>query len=85
MTTLQNPKDMSRRKFMAVAGGAVGLSAMAAMGFSPEREAYGANIPKIDIDKMTYTENESDVLVIGGGMAGLFAAVRRHMMQVPKL
>ena len=78
MTTFQNPKDMSRRKFMAVAGGAAGLAAMAAMGLSAERAECSANIPKIDIDKITYAENEAEVLVIGGGMAGLFAAVKAH-------
>ena len=78
MTTIQNPKEMSRRKFMAVAGGAAGLAAMAAMGVSAERGECSANIPKIDIDKITYAENEAEVLVIGGGMAGLFAAVKAH-------
>lgn len=78
MTTLQNPKDMSRRKFMALAGGAAGLAAMAAMGLSAEHGECSANNPEIDIDKIRYAENEADVLVVGGGMAGLFAAVKAH-------
>ena len=78
MTTFQNPKDMSRRKFMALAGGAAVLAAMAAMGLSAEHGECSANIPEIDIDKMTCAQNEADVLVIGGGMAGLFAAVKAH-------
>ena len=60
MTTLQNPKDMSRRKFMALAGGAAGLAAMAAMGLSAEHGECSANNPEIDIDKMTCAQNEAD-------------------------
>jgi succinate dehydrogenase/fumarate reductase flavoprotein subunit len=78
MTTSQNPKDMSRRKFMALAGGAAGLAAMTAMGISAEHGECGANIPEIDVDKMTYGENATEVLVVGSGMAGLFAAVKAH-------
>ena len=78
MTHFQNPKEMSRRKFMAIAGGAAGLAAMAGMGLSPGQGACGPNLPEIDIDNMTVAENEADVLVVGGGMAGLFAAVKAH-------
>ncbi len=74
----QHPKEMSRRKFMTIAGGATGLAAMAAMGLSASRGACSANIPEIDIDKITVAEKKADVLVVGGGIAGLFAAVKAH-------
>ena len=74
----QNLKNMSRRKFMAIAGGAAGLAVMASMGLSAERGECSANIPAIDIDKIAVAENEADVLVVGGGIAGLFAAVKAH-------
>lgn len=78
MTSSQKTKDMSRRKFMAIAGGTAGFAAMAAMGLSPEQGECSPNIHAIDVDKMAYAEDEADVLIIGGGMAGLFAAVKAH-------
>jgi len=74
----QRTTNMSRRTFMSLAGGATGLAAMAAMGIFPERGECSANISEIDADKMAYAQNKADVLVIGSGMAGLFAAVKAH-------
>ncbi|MCG8552528.1 MAG: FAD-binding protein [Desulfobacterales bacterium] len=78
MTSSQKLKDVSRRRFMTLAGGAAGLAAMAAFGVFPEQGMCSTNVPEIDMDKITNIENETDVLVIGGGMAGLFAAVKAH-------
>lgn len=75
MKNSKKQTDMSRRTFMAMAGGAASLAAMAAMGIPTECRA---NIPDIDIDEMTREEKEVDVLVVGSGMAGVFAAVKAH-------
>nr|WP_320014205.1 FAD-binding protein [uncultured Desulfobacter sp.] len=78
MTSSKHSKEISRRKFITLAGGAAGLATMAAIGVFPGQGAGSANVPEIDIDKIKKTEAETDVLVIGGGMAGLFAAVKAH-------
>ena len=78
MTSSQKSKGVSRRRFMTLAGGAAGLATMAAVGLFPEQGVCSTNVPEIDMDKITNIENETDVLVIGGGMAGLFAAVKAH-------
>ncbi|MCK9173927.1 MAG: FAD-binding protein [Desulforhopalus sp.] len=63
---------------MTIAGGAAGIAAMAAMGLTPNRAEAHSNIPKVDADKMSSVESETDVLVLGSGMAGVFAAVKAH-------
>lgn len=78
MTSSQKSKGVSRRRFMTLAGGAAGLATMATFGLFPEQGVCSTNVPEIDMGKITNIENETDVLVIGGGMAGLFAAVKAH-------
>jgi len=68
--------DLSRRRFMgAAAGGLLGVSALSALDLNA---APIRNQPRIDPEDFTSDQTETDVLVIGGGMAGLFAAVKAH-------
>ncbi|WP_218972240.1 FAD-dependent oxidoreductase [Labilibaculum filiforme] len=71
---MNTKNEMSRRKFMGLAGGAIGMATLASMGIP----GWAANKIKIDPESLEYLEKETDVLVIGGGMAGLFAAVKAH-------
>jgi len=67
--------EMSRRKFIGLAGGAAGMAALLSMGIP---SSWAVNKSLINPNKINYQENETDVLVIGGGMAGLFASVKAH-------
>ena len=78
MTEMMQSTGVSRRRFMALAGGAAGFAAMAAMGISAGRGECSVNLPEIDPEKVTTAESETDVLVVGSGIAGLFAAVNAH-------
>ncbi|MDO6461197.1 FAD-binding protein [Granulosicoccaceae sp. 1_MG-2023] len=67
---------ISRRRFIgAAAGGLAGIAALSALDLNA---APVKNQPKIDADSFSSDSQETDVLVIGGGMAGLFAAVKAH-------
>lgn len=75
MSKSQDKNQMSRRRFVALAGGAAGMAALAATGIPT---GWASNNPELDPEKLDQQEHNTDVLVIGGGMAGLFAAVKAH-------
>ncbi len=72
---MSSDTTMSRRQFMGVAASVVGASAFASQAFGT---APVVNRPKINAKDFRQEVRETDVLVIGGGMAALFAAVKAH-------
>lgn len=72
---MSNKKNIPRREFLGLAGGALGMAAFASLGI---RDGWAANPTTIDTNNISADELVTDVLVIGGGMAGLFASVKAY-------
>ncbi len=72
---MSSDSNLSRRQFMGVTAGVLGAAAFASMAFGAEPVA---NRPKINARQFGQEQQETDVLVIGAGMAALFAAIKAH-------
>ena len=66
---------LSRRNFLGWAGATAGIATIAAIGLEQDQEL---NLPVIDPNDFVEEEHQVDVLVIGAGVAGLFASVKAH-------
>jgi succinate dehydrogenase/fumarate reductase flavoprotein subunit len=72
---VETNRDLSRRQFLSLAGG---VAALATLGPKSLSATTNKTKPKAQISNMKYEDIQTDVLVIGGGMAGLFASVKAH-------
>ncbi len=66
---------LSGRQFLELTGGVAGMAALTSMGIA---DGWADNKVTLDTDNLSKQDHQTDVLVIGGGMAGLFAAVKAH-------
>lgn len=65
---------MTRRSFIGTAAGATGALFLGAAAL----DGWSSNHPTVNSKQVKQSQHHCDVLVVGGGMAGLFAAIKAH-------
>lgn len=70
-----NEEKVSRRDFLSLSASLATAASLTGLGLS---QGWAENISEVNTKDIKQTQNEVDVLVIGGGMAGLFASVKAH-------
>ena len=73
--TNENEEKVSRREFLSLSASLATAASLTGLGIS---QGWAENISEVNTKDIKQTQNEVDVLVIGGGMAGLFASVKAH-------
>lgn len=76
MKKVSEVENIARRRFIIGAGGLAGAAALSTI-ISAEQQR-NKRIKDIDMNTIGSTVKETEVLVIGSGIAGLFAAVKAH-------